>query len=97
MFEVEKSLEKNYKIEIEYEYKYPLTGDELQKLRYEQNKILNLSAPVSKGTDIARSVILSGEKKIVEISLNLQEEILRKNEKEYFYMLITNLAKCIKM
>lgn len=57
VFEVEKSIEKFYKIPLNYEYNYPLTVEEKQKLRFEQCAILKFVAPLNKNTEIARFIV----------------------------------------
>ena len=54
IFNVEKSKEKNYKMEIKYCYEYPLTEEEKEKLFYKQKAIQNFIAPVLKDAEIVK-------------------------------------------
>lgn len=54
IFEVEKSKEQIYKLDIEYHLKYPLTQEEKENLMLNQTKIPNFIAPVVQNTEIIR-------------------------------------------
>lgn len=62
-FEVEKSKERYYKLEINYNYLYPLTEDEKKELRYEQTEISNLEAPVMQDTELVKYKICIRKRK----------------------------------
>lgn len=56
-FEVDKSKEKYYKIDVNYRYLYPLAQEEKAKLRYEQTKIPKLEAPVEQNTELLKYTV----------------------------------------
>ena len=57
VFEVEKSFDKIYKIGVEYNYLYPLTQNEKERLRYDATEIQYLEAPVVENTVIVQYTI----------------------------------------
>lgn len=97
IFEVEKSLEKAYKIDMKYEFLYPVTEDEKGKIRYKEKIVGNLVAPVPKNVKIAEYQLLLGENIITEVEVKLDEIIERKDEKIYFWELLNKISKSIKM
>jgi len=54
IFEVEKSLEKMYKIEFSYEQIYPLKEEEIDKIYYKEEIKENMRAPIPKNYEIAK-------------------------------------------
>lgn len=56
-FEVEKSKEYIYAVDLDFDYEYPLTDEEVQKVYYIQTEIPKFIAPVEKNTEIAKYTI----------------------------------------
>lgn len=54
VFEVEKSKEKQYKMEFEYFFEYPLTAEEKKKIYYKKETDFKLVAPVKENTSIVK-------------------------------------------
>ena len=54
VFEVEKSLDKMYKIEFFYEQMYPLKEEEFEKIHYKEEVKENMIAPIQKNSEIAK-------------------------------------------
>ncbi|MBO5143199.1 MAG: D-alanyl-D-alanine carboxypeptidase [Clostridia bacterium] len=59
LFEVNKSVEEIFKIDINYYYEYPLTEEEIKNLHYKEYKTLLFEAPVKENTEIVRYEIYS--------------------------------------
>lgn len=95
-FEVEKSKEKMYKIDIKYEYYYPLTEDERKKVYYKQSELPKLIAPVFKNTELVTYKMYINNTEIAEVIVKIENVIERKNEKDYFKELIMQMSKYVK-
>lgn len=52
IFEVEKSIEKIYKVAVDYRFEYPITNEEKEKLSFKQTEIPDFVAPVPQNTEI---------------------------------------------
>lgn len=63
VFEVDKSQEKQYKVEVNYDYWYPMTTEEEELLHYEVGELPELLAPLPQNTEILQyTVWLRGPK-----------------------------------
>jgi len=92
-FEVDKSKEQYYKIEVNYCYLYPLAQDEKEKLRYEQTKIPSLKAPVEQNTELLKYKIYMRWRKNYRIFFKINSKNREKNRKRLFSWIIRAFCK----
>lgn len=93
VFSVDKSMENLYSIDIDFNYEYPLTTEEIEALNYKETRNSSYIAPVLANTEIARYEIFIENEKIAELSLKLQENIDRKSPQNYFIELLNELCE----
>lgn len=96
-FEVEKSKDKLYKMAIKFDFYYPLTKDEKNKLSHKQLEISKFVAPLAKNTDITSYKLMLDNKEITEVVVRLDCEIKRKTKIDYFKELITQIPKNVSL
>ncbi len=96
-FEVEKSREKFYKMDIKFDFYYPLLENEKNKLSYKQSENFKFVAPLAKNTEITNYKLMLNDKEIAEVSIKLDCEIKRKSKRDYFKELITQIPKNVSI
>lgn len=93
IFEVKKSKEQFYKIDVDYNYLYPITKEEKKELHYTETEIPEFEAPINQNAEILKYSIYIGQERILQFSLKLQKEITRKTTKDYFRELLEGFAE----